>query len=105
MVCGQDLRVRSARTLRRFAPLTAAAFALTFSGSALASHGGPSSGHGGSSSGKGPTTTAPAPAPVPGSGTLSVQGVVQSVSGSAVSVRLLDGTTSSVPYDRKTRCS
>jgi hypothetical protein len=95
--------VRSARILWCFVPAGAAAFALAFSGPALASHGGSSSSHGGSSSGNGPTTNAPAPAPAPSSGTLSVQGVVQSVSGSAVSVRLLDGTTSSVPYDRKTQ--
>jgi hypothetical protein len=88
----EDLHVTFWRIVRRATPVAVAA--LVFAAPALASHGGTSSG---SSSGSSTTTTA-----VPTSGTLGVQGVVQSVSASAVSVRLLDGTPSSVPYDKKT---
>ncbi len=89
-------------SLRRLAPVCVAALALGAAAPAFASHGG---GTGGSSSGNGstPTKNTPAPHPGRGSGKVSVQGVVQSVSASAVSVRLLDGTVSSVPYDRKTQ--
>lgn len=88
------------RVVRRAAPAGIAALALGFAAPALASHGAPSHSP---SSGKSPTTTTPAPFPTQSSGTVSVQGVVQSVSDSAVSVKLLDGTPSSVPYDRKTQ--
>ncbi len=87
---------------RRIVPVGMVLAALALATPALADHGGS---RGGSSSGRDrPSTPAPAPTQGPSSGTtLSVQGVVQSVSGSAVSVRLLDGTMSSVPYDRKTQ--
>ena len=69
-----------------------AAFALAVAGPALAD--GP---HG--NSGKGSATTVVHPT----AGTQIVQGVVQSVSTSVVFVRQLDGSTLSVPVDRKTR--
>jgi hypothetical protein len=90
-----------------------AAVALAFSSPSLANggaslHGGSSSDNGSSNgnnfrNGKPVTTTTSSPAPEHGSGALSVQGVVQSVSASAVFVRLLDGTATSVPYDRRTQ--
>ncbi|HEX4520544.1 MAG TPA: hypothetical protein VH063_13270 [Gaiellaceae bacterium] len=78
----------------RAVPALVAALALAISAPAFASHGRGSSG----SSGK-PAVGVPAP-PAPSG---RVQGVVQSVLPSAVSVRLLDGTAASVPYDKKTQ--
>ena len=78
----------------------AATVALALTSAALGSGG---SRFGGSSSDKGGPVTTTASAPSPSSGALTVQGVVQSVSASAVAVKLLDGTAVSIPYDRKTQ--
>jgi hypothetical protein len=75
--------------LKPLAAGTLAAVSLVFAAPALANNG------------KGPdrsTTTTPNP-----SGVVNVQGVVQSVSISAVIVRQLDGSTVSVAIDRRTK--
>ena len=50
-----------------------------------------------------PTTTTPAPAPPPArAAVVSDQGIVQAASSDAVVLRTLDGSTLTIPYDRRT---